>query len=189
MNEITLGHLREVASNKLDATGAPLPDDEVNYFRSMLNRITETETGCWSWQGSVRDGSPEISWPGCKWGAMVKRKVWRLVTGTEPGDGDMSLARLCSDQRCVRPHPNHVVLSGYRKGGATPGRKDRANRAYRTEDRLSLARAVHALLKAATRLRSFGVDPHEFACERNQRNECTALSIFCTGSSDESQRG
>jgi hypothetical protein len=177
MNTNTLSELRSMAAATVDAAGEPLPHGETSYFMRMLDRITESDTGCWVWTGSVRSGSPEIKWPGFAWGAMVRRKTWRLATGTEPGDGERSLSRTCREPRCVRPHPDHVIESPYRKGGGSPLTSPKLHRfSSRSGDASRAARAVCALLRASAELRSLNLDPHEFTCSTQGTDDPTSVT-------------
>lgn len=157
MDNTTLDQLREAANQKRDAVGAPLPDEDVAYYLRMLDGVSESETGHWLWSGRIRGGSPEMKWPGYPWGAMVRRKVWRLLIGTEPGGGELSLARVCDDKRCIRPHREHVTLSGYRKGGANTTTAKTWVEPRRGLDANEVAKLTDTLRASAIRLRELGV--------------------------------
>lgn len=58
---------------------------------------------CWSWQGSVEDGYPRLSWPGFKT-QRAHRIVYALLVGEIPTG--FELDHLCLNTICV--NPNHL---------------------------------------------------------------------------------
>ena len=144
----TLADIQAFTATPSDA----IDDSELPYYRRLLDGITEDGNGCWLWHGRMRGASPTMTWPGHTWDAMVRRKLWQLATGDDPGA--LQLARRCTERRCVRPHPAHIVLTMTPKGGG--GARRAAPPQTRTNPN-DIAKLVDSIRSSADELRKRGV--------------------------------
>lgn len=113
LNTTTLDNLRQLAADNRDGAGSALIPAEAAYFLSMLARIDDGPEGCWLWSGTMRGASPLATHRGES--KMVRRSMWRLATGKEPGA--YTVVSRCRVKRCVRPDPRHATLTRSNKGG------------------------------------------------------------------------
>jgi hypothetical protein len=107
---------------------------------AKLRRAEVTDTGCWSWTGSLfpRDGRPRFSEGSGRW-VCAYRRVYTELVGPIPAG--MTLDHLCENKTCINPaHLEPVTLrvnlQRYHAANARRGIFDPFHRAKLTDDQV-----------------------------------------------------
>lgn len=133
----------------------------MNLREKILSNVEVTESGCWEWQGSVKDNgygqvrNPETGRPAY---------CHRVVAGAPKGS---VVLHSCDNRRCC--NPSHLTVGTQKENLQDMSRKGRGRRGLKLsdEDVLEIMRSAESGNLLA---KTYGVSPATISTIRNGRS-------------------